>query len=164
MKRYLLCLLVLLTLLSGLLITTTRVAHAAASSCINPSGTNVLQGTLGGANYTISVPSNWNGTLVLYSHGYVFPNHPLLNPAPDVGIVPTVPPVSDTLTEAALLQQGYALAGSSLACQARSRYSTQPNAAGSIRRSWAAPPASRRRTGLPARSVGRSCPARATSG
>ncbi len=104
MKRYLLCLLVLLTLLSGLLLTTTRVAHAASSSCINPNGTNVLQGTLGGANYTIAVPSNWNGTLVLYSHGYVFPNQPLLNPAPDVG---------DPLTGAALLQQGYALAGSS---------------------------------------------------
>jgi len=110
MKRYLLCLLVLLTLLSGLLVTTTRGAHAATSSCITPNGTNVLQGTLGGANYTISVPSNWNGTLVLYSHGYVFPNQPLLNPAPDVGIAGHV---SDTLTRAALLQQGYALAGSS---------------------------------------------------
>jgi predicted esterase len=112
MKRYLLCLLVLLTLLSGLLITTTRVAHAATSSCINPSRTNVLQGPLGGANYTISVPSNWNGTLVLYSHGYVFPNQPLLNPAPDIETDPTTH-VSDTLTRAALLQQGYALAGSS---------------------------------------------------
>ncbi|HEY6407022.1 MAG TPA: prolyl oligopeptidase family serine peptidase, partial [Ktedonobacteraceae bacterium] len=58
----------------------------------------------GGAYYTISVPSNWMGTLVLYSHGYVFPGQPLLHPAPDAG---------DPLTEAALLQQGYALAGSS---------------------------------------------------
>ncbi len=104
MKRYLLCMLVLLTLLSGLLVTTTRSAHAATSSCINPNGTNVLQGKIDGAYYTISVPSNWKGTLVLYSHGYVFPNQPLLNPAPDVG---------DPLTGAALLQQGYALAGSS---------------------------------------------------
>src|SRR5258708_1399713 len=112
MKRYLLTLIVLVTLLSGLLVTTTRVAHADTSSCITPNGTNVLQGTLGGANYTIAVPSNWNGTLVLYSHGYVFPNQPLLYPAPDVGTVPSIPPVSDTLTEAALLQQGYALAGS----------------------------------------------------
>src|SRR5256885_5531198 len=104
MKRYLLSLLVLLTILSGLTFTTTRVAHAATSSCITPSGTNVLQGSIDGANYTISVPSNWNGTLVLYSHGYVFPNEKLLNPAPDSG---------DTLTRAALLQQGYALAGSS---------------------------------------------------
>ncbi|HEY6412003.1 MAG TPA: hypothetical protein VIY29_31475, partial [Ktedonobacteraceae bacterium] len=103
MKRYLICLLVLLTLMSGLLVTTTRVAHAAASSCINPNGTNVLQGALGGANYTIAVPSNWNGTLVLYSHGYLFPNQPLLNPAIDVS-----GPLS-----VAFLQQGYAFAGSS---------------------------------------------------
>ena len=110
MKRYLLSLLVLLTILGGLTFTTTKVAHAATNSCITPSGTNVLQGNIDGANYIISVPSNWNGTLVLYSHGYVFPNQPLLYPAPDVGTVPTIPPVSDTLTEAALLQQGYSSA------------------------------------------------------
>src|SRR5579859_6908874 len=107
MKRYLLFLLVLLMLLSSLSLTFTRAAYAASSvvstssSCITPGATNTLHGTLGGANYTISVPSNWNGTLVLYSHGYVFPTQPLLNPAPDVG---------DPLTGAALLQQGYALA------------------------------------------------------
>jgi len=102
MKRYLLFLLVLLTILGGLTFTTTKVAHAATSSCITPSGTNVLQGNIDGANYIISVPSNWNGTLVLYSHGYVFPGNPLV--AHDAG---------DALTRAALLQQGYALAGSS---------------------------------------------------
>jgi len=102
MKRYLLSLLVLLTILSGLTFTTTKVAHAATNSCITPSGTNVLQGNIDGANYIISVPSNWNGTLVLYSHGYVFPGNPLV--AHDSG---------DPLTRAALLQQGYALAGSS---------------------------------------------------
>ncbi|TMD94924.1 MAG: hypothetical protein E6I79_01925, partial [Chloroflexi bacterium] len=102
MKRYLLFLLVLLTILGGLTFTTTRVAHAATNSCITPGGTNVLQGNLDGANYIISVPSNWNGTLVLYSHGYVFPGKPLV--ARDAG---------DPLTRAALLQQGYALAGSS---------------------------------------------------
>ncbi|MFL5629434.1 MAG: alpha/beta hydrolase family protein [Ktedonobacteraceae bacterium] len=110
MKRYLLFLSVLLILLSGLTSTFTKVAHAetvvaqTSSTCINPNGTNTLHGTLGGANYTISVPSNWNGTLVLYSHGYVSPSPNLLNPAPAVG---------DPLTGAALLQQGYALAGSS---------------------------------------------------
>jgi len=109
MKRHLLFLFVLLILLSGLTVTFTKVAHAEPgvahlSSCVTPGATNVMTGTLGGANYTISVPSNWNGTLVLYSHGYVFTNQPLLNPAPDVG---------DQLTGAALLQQGYALAGSS---------------------------------------------------
>ncbi len=103
MKRYLLSLFVLLTLLSGLMITTTRVAHAATSGCINPNGTNILQGTLGGANYTVAVPSNWNGTLVLYSHGYIFPNQPLLNPA-DISFFGLF---------GFFLQQGYAVAGSS---------------------------------------------------
>src|SRR5215467_3687098 len=103
MKRSLFCLLVLLGLLSGLLVTTTRVAHAATSSCVNPNGTNVLQGTLGGASYIIAVPSNWNGTLVLYSHGYVFPGQP--NPAPTAALT--------GVFGAAFLQQGYALAGSS---------------------------------------------------
>ncbi len=105
MKRYLLFLLVLLILLSGLTVTTTHVIHAASTSkCVNPSGTNTLHGTLQGANYTIEVPADWHGTLVLYSHGYVFADQPPLNPAPDA---------PDALTASALLQQGYALAGSS---------------------------------------------------
>jgi hypothetical protein len=32
-----------------------------------------------GATYTIAVPSPWNGTLLLYSHGFNFPGTP--NPA-----------------------------------------------------------------------------------
>lgn len=103
MRRTLLSLLVLFTLVSGLLVTTTRVAHAVTSSCINPNGTNILQGTLGGASYVIAVPSNWNGTLVLYSHGYVFPGQP--NPAPTAALT--------GVFGSPFLQQGYALAGSS---------------------------------------------------
>src|SRR5215469_12404269 len=107
MKRRLLFPLVLLLFLSSFTAATAiklTAVHATASSCITLNGTTTLQGTLGGANYTIAVPSNWNGTLVLYSHGYVFANRPLLNPAPDAG---------DAVTGQALLQQGYALAGSS---------------------------------------------------
>jgi pimeloyl-ACP methyl ester carboxylesterase len=64
-----------------------------------------INGTLrDGATYLIQVPANWNGTLVLYSHGYVTPGSP--NPAMDVG---------DPLTGAWLLSNGYALAGSSYA-------------------------------------------------
>src|SRR5215469_16198794 len=108
-KRRLPFLFVLLTLLGGWMIPFTQVAHAQttstliSSSCIIPGSTNVMTGTLppDGASYIISVPSNWNGTLALYSHGYVFPGQP--NPAKDAG---------DSLTEAALLNQGYALAGS----------------------------------------------------
>ena len=109
MKRRLLFLFALLILLSGLLVSFNDV-HAATNvtqisgKCVNPNGTTVLHGQLQGAYYTISVPSNWNGTLALYSHGYVFAGQPLPNPAPDAG---------DPLTEAALLQDGYALAGSS---------------------------------------------------
>jgi hypothetical protein len=57
-----------------------------------------------GATYLIQVPAAWNGTLVLYSHGYVTPGSP--NPAIDVG---------DPLTGQWLLSNGYALAGSSYA-------------------------------------------------
>jgi pimeloyl-ACP methyl ester carboxylesterase len=59
-----------------------------------------------GATYVIEVPSNWNGTLLLYSHGYVVPGSP--NPAQDAAIL-------DPLTHAYLLGAGYALAGSSYA-------------------------------------------------
>jgi len=57
-----------------------------------------------GATYIIQVPSNWNGTLVLYSHGYVPPGGN--NSASDVG---------DPLTGNYLLGNGYALGGSSYA-------------------------------------------------
>lgn len=57
-----------------------------------------------GATFLIEVPSPWNGTLLLYSHGYVTPGSP--NPAQDVG---------DPVTRAFLLANGFALAGSSYA-------------------------------------------------
>ena len=57
-----------------------------------------------GAKYLIEVPSPWNGTLLLYSHGYVTPGS--ANPAQDVG---------DPGTRAFLLANGFALAGSSYA-------------------------------------------------
>ncbi|HUK69468.1 MAG TPA: hypothetical protein VLW50_12080 [Streptosporangiaceae bacterium] len=67
--------------------------------------TRTLTGTLAdGATYKIEVPANWNGTLFLYSHGYVALGSP--NPAQDVG---------DAVTGGWLLGHGYALAGSSYA-------------------------------------------------
>ena len=69
------------------------------------SGPQTLAGTLpDGATYVIQVPPAWNGTLFLYSHGYVTPGS--ANPAQDVG---------DPVTGAWLLSHGYALAGSSYA-------------------------------------------------
>jgi len=62
-------------------------------------------GTLAdGATYLIEVPTNWNGTLFLYSHGYVIPG--IANPAQDVG---------DPATRIFMLSRGFALAGSSYA-------------------------------------------------
>jgi pimeloyl-ACP methyl ester carboxylesterase len=65
-----------------------------------------VNGTLAdGAKYEIQCPNGaWNGTLFLYSHGYVTPGS--ANPAQDVG---------DPITGAFLLSHGYALAGSSYA-------------------------------------------------
>jgi pimeloyl-ACP methyl ester carboxylesterase len=57
-----------------------------------------------GATYLIEVPAKWNGTLFLYSHGYVVPG--TNNPAMDVG---------DPVTRGWMLNHGYALAGSSYA-------------------------------------------------
>lgn len=57
-----------------------------------------------GATFLIEVPSNWNGVLFLYSHGYVTPGS--ANPAQDVG---------DPATRAFMLASGFALAGSSYA-------------------------------------------------
>jgi pimeloyl-ACP methyl ester carboxylesterase len=73
-------------------------AGTQAASAITP-----VTGTLpDGATYKIEVPPNWNGTLWLYSHGYVTPG--AANPATDVG---------DPVTGAELLSEGFALAGSS---------------------------------------------------
>jgi hypothetical protein len=68
-------------------------------------GVTTQTGTLSdGATYLIEVPSPWNGTLLLFSHGYVAPGSP--NPAQDIG---------DPDTRAFLLANGFALAGSSYA-------------------------------------------------
>ncbi len=77
----------------------------AAGSARAQAGVTVLPGTLpDGATYLIEVPANWNGTLFLYSHGYVVPGSK--NPAQDVG---------DAFTRIFMLSSGYALAGSSYA-------------------------------------------------
>jgi pimeloyl-ACP methyl ester carboxylesterase len=57
-----------------------------------------------GATFLIEVPANWNGTLFLYSHGYVVPG--TSNPAQDFAI-------NDPATRFFMLASGFALAGSS---------------------------------------------------
>jgi pimeloyl-ACP methyl ester carboxylesterase len=81
-------------------------AMAASQTCGGTGTVTTVNGTLGdGASYEIQCPAGgWNGTLFLYSHGYVAPGSP--NPAQDVG---------DPVTGAWMLAHGFALAGSSYA-------------------------------------------------
>jgi len=78
---------------------------------------NDCTGEIDGAKYTIKLPQQWNGTLLLYSHGYRF-----AAPAPpDFSAVQTSAQVSSTDSDGTgsdplstkLLSEGYALAGSS---------------------------------------------------
>jgi pimeloyl-ACP methyl ester carboxylesterase len=64
--------------------------------------TSSVTGSIGSAQYRIEVPAAWNGTLFLYSHGYVAPGR--INLAADS-------PTKDISTW--LLDNGYAIAGSS---------------------------------------------------
>src|SRR3989475_12269864 len=87
-----------LALTTIFLLTVSATTHAQA-------GVSTKTGTLAdGATYLIEVPANWNGTLFLYSHGFVTPGSP--NPAKDVG---------DPVTRLYMLSSGFALAGSSYA-------------------------------------------------
>ena len=70
-----------------------------------PARAGTFEGTLpDGATWTIDVPADWNGTLLLYGHGLVPPGRP--NPA-------EVAP--DPVTRERLVDDGFALAGSSYA-------------------------------------------------
>jgi pimeloyl-ACP methyl ester carboxylesterase len=77
----------------------------AAGAASGQTGVAAHSGTLpDGATYLIEAPANWNGTLFLFSHGYVVPGDS--NPAQDV---------RDEPTRTFLLAGGFALAGSSYA-------------------------------------------------
>ena len=82
-------------------------ASASPSTCGGSGSVTTVNGTLAdGATYLIQCPPGaWNGTLYLYSHGYVSPASSS-NPAQDVG---------DPVTATWMLGHGYALAGSSYA-------------------------------------------------
>jgi pimeloyl-ACP methyl ester carboxylesterase len=78
----------------------------AATACGGSGSVTTVNGTLpDGATFKIQCPAGaWNGTLFLYSHGYVVPGSS--NPAMDVG---------DPVTGSYMLGHGFALAGSSYA-------------------------------------------------
>jgi pimeloyl-ACP methyl ester carboxylesterase len=69
-------------------------------------------GDIAGAAYEIQMPTRWNGSLLLYSHGYRFaePSPPNFEP---VSTAPAPAPNQEVAT--ALLAKGYALAGSAFA-------------------------------------------------
>jgi pimeloyl-ACP methyl ester carboxylesterase len=97
----------LLMLLPVALLAATLIPSATASATATATAGKAREytGTFkDGATYLIQVPANWNGTLFLYSHGYVVPGES--NPAQDVG---------DSDTGKWMLGHGYALAGSSYA-------------------------------------------------
>jgi hypothetical protein len=80
----------------------------AAKSCSQVA----CEGTIDGARYRIVLPDRWNGTLLLYSHGYRF-----AQPVPPDFAAPAtdaVPAPGEDVAKA-LLDDGYALAGSSYA-------------------------------------------------
>ncbi|NVI88020.1 hypothetical protein [Actinomadura sp. BRA 177] len=66
-------------------------------------GTNVHEGSIDGAPYRVEVPSHWNGTLLLWSHGA----YSLEFPAPSEIALTNHP-----ATKQWLLDHGYALAAS----------------------------------------------------
>jgi predicted esterase len=66
-------------------------------------GRHTYTGSIDGAEYRVETPARWNGTLVLFSHGYV----------PDVpGFPPGISLTHRVETEQWLLDHGFALAGS----------------------------------------------------
>jgi dienelactone hydrolase len=74
-------------------------------------------GVLNGAAYEIVLPQNWNGTLLLYSHGYrsAYPTPPEFEPV-DSSAEPAPGWASGNKSVGEkLLSQGYALAGSAYA-------------------------------------------------
>jgi pimeloyl-ACP methyl ester carboxylesterase len=89
--------------LAAVLVLAACSSSASAASHVSPTteSTKTYTGSIGDAAYDVVVPQRWNGTLFLFSHGYVAPGHN--NPAstaPDSGI------------EDWLIHSGYAVAGS----------------------------------------------------
>ncbi|WP_217205988.1 S9 family peptidase [Streptomyces sp. AC550_RSS872] len=88
------------TLAAALLLAVTALPTSAAAA---PGATHVDGQLPSGATYLMDVPAGWNGTVLVFSHGYTpGPANPAQN-APD------------DATKALLLQRGYALIGSSYA-------------------------------------------------
>jgi dienelactone hydrolase len=92
--------------LAGLLAGLLGIGLATTAVAADTGGRRSLTGSIDGAPYRIEVPERWNGTLVLYSHGYYPPGFP------SYGLPVTNRPPDRSETEAWLLEHGYALAAS----------------------------------------------------
>jgi dienelactone hydrolase len=93
-----------LLLVTGLLAACT--GRSSTPTRTSPGCRDGCSGTIAGAAYSIKVPANWNGTLLVYSHGYQHAaTHPFLSQADGDG------DGTDAVSRA-LLAKGYALAGS----------------------------------------------------
>jgi len=79
--------------------TTFAALAAAAGDTVDNATTSRWAGVLGGAAYRVEVPSNWNGKLVMYAHGYAGEGNVLA--------------VSNPSIRRYLIQNGYAWAASS---------------------------------------------------
>jgi pimeloyl-ACP methyl ester carboxylesterase len=69
-------------------------------------------GSLNGAAYRIELPTTWNGTLLLWSHGY---RTAISTPPAHDPVLTNAEDAPDEATATKLLSQGFALAGSSYA-------------------------------------------------
>jgi hypothetical protein len=101
-----------------------RAAHPGGGNTCGATGTvTTVTGTFSdGATYELQCPAGaWNGTLFLFSHGYVVPG--AANPAADA---------SDPVTAGWLLAHGYALAGSSYATTGWSVQQAIPDQAATV--------------------------------
>ena len=85
-------------------------ASAAPSVALTPCTAATCTGEIDGAEYEIQLPKAWNGTLLLYSHGYV-EAQPVAPNYATPSLQAAAAPDDDVADE--LLSQGYALAGSS---------------------------------------------------
>lgn len=81
-------------------------ANAAPATATAPAVTDLSGSLPNGATWKAEVPANWNGTLLLFSHGYV-PSF--------AGVPNTAQDAPNPDTAAVLLAKGYALTGSSYA-------------------------------------------------
>lgn len=101
---------------AGALLTTTLLAASAQTATadqrtIPDPGRHTFEGTIDGAQYRVETPEDWNGTLLLFSHGYVPAG--LIPPGQEPPPAMTNRPMPNgQSSEQWLLDHGYALAAS----------------------------------------------------